>query len=115
MNQGVRTNGWRKICESAFSDDLENNYCSLIKAFANHAKRESYAVDVPNSCCKFKDWFHCLNFLIKTFFQDKCPKIDSKVINGADYVFISLPCEKKFSLNFDSFVKGLGKSKTFIK
>jgi hypothetical protein len=55
LNQGVRTNGWRKICESAFSDDLENNYCSLIKAFANHAKRESYAVDVPNSCCKFKD------------------------------------------------------------
>ena len=67
----MKTNGWRKVCESALTENLENNFCSIIKSFANHAKKENYRADVPNSCCKFEEGLHFIISFYKILFDLK--------------------------------------------
>ena len=50
--KAVRPDGWRKVCESAFTFNEQANYCPLIRAFAEHAQLEYVNVQIPAQCCK---------------------------------------------------------------
>ena len=93
------------MCESALTADPKAK-CTLLKAFDHFADEQRIDIEPPSECytCDLKTRKYTAG---ETVISEES-RLTSNFEKGTDYVFMTLPCDKKqFSVDFTEFVADL--------
>jgi len=93
----IRPQGWLKMCETVLTADLKAK-CILLKSFNHFAEQQKVHVEPPKECYTCQQLksnkYVAGQSVIKTDVSLK-----TNVEKGSDYVFLTMPCDKKTIFN----------------